>query len=133
MQPDFDEFNYLERKKSPLDWRNPQPSCASDCKVIVNGGAKEYSIHLEVAHCSSKFFFDVASGRTRSAEKTPVNVPSTSGSDIQLKTQDGTTMKIGRATSTLSDFKEQVCKALGTSEQRQRLFYRKSCCWGPRR
>jgi hypothetical protein len=64
-QLDFDEFNFRDLQKVPIDWRNSQPeslpdSCP-DCKVIVNGGAKECSMHLDVARCSSKFFFHVAS------------------------------------------------------------------------
>jgi hypothetical protein len=45
---------------------------------------------------------------------------------VQLKTQDGVTTRIGRVTDTVSDLKGQVNKALGISEQRQRLFYRKA-------
>ena len=61
-QLDFDEFNFLDKKRSPLDWRNPKDDHAPDCRIIVNG-TNEYSIHLEVACRSSKFFFDVAAGR----------------------------------------------------------------------
>ena len=43
-----------------------------------------------------------------------------------MKTQDGTTARIGRVTGTLIELKEQVNKTLGISEQRQRLFYRKA-------
>jgi hypothetical protein len=70
-QLDFDEFDYRERKRSPLDWSNPQPQNATDCKVIVNGEAKEYSIHLKVASRSSEFFFNIARGRFQPAEKLP--------------------------------------------------------------
>jgi hypothetical protein len=123
---DFDEFNYLDRKRSPLDWRDPLPICASDCKVIINGGAKEYSIHLEVACRSSKFFFKVAAGISQPAENTPPLVPPASDGDVQLKMQDGTTARIGRVTGTLMELKEQVNKTLGISGHRQRLFYRKA-------
>jgi hypothetical protein len=80
-QPDFDEFNYLGRKRSYPDWRDPQlGSSAPDCHVIVNGGLKQYSIHLEVACRSSKFFFDVAAGRSQQAEKASASLPSASES-----------------------------------------------------
>ena len=127
-QPDFDEFNYLGRKRSYPDWRDAQiGSSAPDCHVIVNGGLKQYSIHLEVACRSSKFFFDVAAGRSQQAEKEPTLLTSASdGDELQLKTQDGTTVRIGRVTSTVTELKEQIHKTLGISEHRQRLFYRKA-------
>ena len=127
-QPNFDEFDYLGRKRSYPDWRDPQlGSSAYDCRVIVNGGAKEYSLHLDVVSRSSKFFFDVAAGRLQPAQKAPTSLPSASdGDDLQLKMQDGTTVKIGRVTNTVTELKEQIHRTLGLAEQRQRLFYRKA-------
>jgi hypothetical protein len=82
-------------------------SSALDCHVIENGGAKQYSVHLEVVCRSSTFFFDVAAGRSQSAEKTLTNsLPSDSdGDDMQLKTQDGTIVRIGKVTSTMTELK----------------------------
>ena len=35
-QPDFDEFDCLERKRSPLDWRNPHPTSKFFFKVSAH-------------------------------------------------------------------------------------------------
>jgi hypothetical protein len=123
-QSDFDEFNYLERKRFPLDWRSPHQNNAPDCKVTVNG-SEEYLVHLEVACRSSKFFFDVATGIARSQKETSFGLSSASDGDIQLKMSDGSTMRIGRVTESVTELKTQIHKTLGISEPRQRLFCRK--------
>ena len=130
-QPDFDEFDYRERKRSPLDWRNPQSCASSDCKVIVNGGAKEYSIHMKIACRSSEFFFNIARGRSQPAEKLQRVVPTSPDGDVQLKTQDGMTTRIGRVADTVSELKGQVNKTLGISASRspRNVWGPSNQCW----
>jgi hypothetical protein len=75
-QPDFDEFDCLGRRASPLDWRDPLSASSSDCKIFVNGD-KEYALHLEVACRSSQYFFKVA---TAAGKSRPDQTPAVAGS-----------------------------------------------------
>ena len=125
-QVDFDEFGCRDRQSLLLDWRNDDHRQLSDCEVVINNGAKKYSIHLEVACCSSKFFFKVASGSS-SLEIPEVRhapaVPSPAG-ELQIKTQDGATTMIGSAAGTLLDLKQQVRQLHSIPESQQRIFMR---------
>jgi actin-like ATPase involved in cell morphogenesis len=121
----FDEFDFFDRKRPPLDWRTPHPINVADCKVTVNA-SKEFLIHLEVACQSSKFFFKVAAGHQLQATKNSKCHPSTSDGEIQLKMQDGMTVKIGRVADTVTQLREHVNKILGITVQQQRLFFGKA-------
>ena len=108
-----------------MHWRSSQEHFPADCEVVINGGTSRYLIHLEVVCCTSKFFFDMATGRLYQEEKLdPPSQPSLDG-EIQVKMQDGTTCKIGRVSSTLSELKGQLHKLRCLSKERQRYFFRK--------
>ena len=124
-QPDFDEFDCLGRRASPLYWRDPLSASTADCKIFVNGD-KEYALHLEVACRSSQYFFKVATVAGKSQpDQTPVIAGScdTDG-EIQVKMQDGATIRIGRITDMVSDLKTHIDKTLSISVSHQRLFYK---------
>jgi hypothetical protein len=99
---------------------------ASDCALIINGGAGQYSIHLDVARCSSIFFFDMVAktGQEKIKPKQAFRTQPPSDGDVQIRMQDGAVASIGSITGTLADLKEQINKTLGISEQRQRLLIR---------
>ncbi len=77
--------------------------------MVVNGGATVYSIHLDVARCSSKFFFDVATGRSREPgipERGWQLEPSDLDTDLVIKVSNGKITKLGQITNTVLQLKE---------------------------
>ena len=121
---DFDEFKSI-RRILPSSWRESEHSSSANCKVVIDDG-KRYSIHLEVACCSSMFFYKVATGSKllESPKQLTAGVHTSTG-EIHIKSRDGATFKIGNVASTLQDLKKQVQLAHNVPECQQRYFLRK--------
>ena len=121
---DFDEFKSI-RRILPSSWRESEHSSSANCNVVINGG-KKYSIHLEVACCSSMFFYNVATGsKLLESPKQLTSGVHTSTGEILIKSRDGAAFKIGNVASTLQDLKKQVQLAHDIPECQQRYFLRK--------
>ena len=97
---DFDEFKSL-RRILPSSWRESEHSSSANCDVVINDEQK-YSIHLEVACCSSMFFYNVATGSKllESHKQLTAGVHSSTG-EIHINSRDGATFKIGNVGGTL--------------------------------
>jgi hypothetical protein len=90
--------------------------------VIINN-EKKYSIHLEVACCSSMFFYNVATGsKLLESPKQLTEGVQTSTGEIHIKSLDGATFKIGNVACTLQDLKKQIQLAHEIPECQQRFF-----------
>ena len=120
---DFDELKSL-RGVLPSSWRESEHSSSANCDVVINDGNK-YSIHLQVACCSSVFFYNVATGSKllESHKQLSAGVHTSTG-EIHIKSRDGATIKIGQVAGTLQDLKKQVQLAHEIPECQQRFFVR---------
>ena len=110
-----------------LDWRNDKDILLADCDIVVNGGRKRYSIHLEVACCLSRFFFCVATQKTVDLQSSSLeSLLQYDQGSIQIMMKDGTNMWIGNISDTVTDLRKRIRRARGIHEDQQRILYRKS-------